>query len=147
VFYFHHVDVTANQYYKCYWTAVCFRCINIFTDHLCTHCNVLAGNSGCGTDSSIYQVYLEYSIGDTSYLLTTLRYRGHHNGMLISVSNYISTGPHPLQTFTQFGCLHLLRLKVCSSHGHKPMVFKLTRQSGSWTMLPCCLPTKLIHHY
>ncbi|XP_065903815.1 reelin-like [Dysidea avara] len=30
------------------------------------------GNSGCGTDSSLYPVYLEYSIGDTSYLLTVL---------------------------------------------------------------------------
>jgi len=43
----------------------------------------LAGNSGCGSYSSLYPVYLEYSIGDTSYLLTVLRYRVYHNGMLI----------------------------------------------------------------
>jgi len=51
--------------------------IFLLTIYIFAHCDVLAGNSGCGTDSNIYPVYLEYSIGDTSYLLTTLRYRGH----------------------------------------------------------------------
>ena len=54
-----------------------------------------AGNSGCGTDSRIYPVYLEYIIGETSYLLTTLRYRVHHNGVR---ANYLCITFHFYRT-------------------------------------------------
>lgn len=37
---------------------------------------IFPGNGGCGVDSAIsYPVYLEYITGDTSYLLSVLRYK------------------------------------------------------------------------
>ena len=112
-----------------------------------------AGHAGCGVDSATsFPVYLEYIIGDTSYLLAVLRYKVHcyynRRNAYYEVSYYTWLGPHPLlvQNFILFAYPCLLGVKVFNSLGHKLVAFVIMNQSGSWTMLHCCPLMKSIHH-